>query len=196
MLGLDSRTPFGNSVLDGTVNLKQLPLTTLQQLYFKEMKKTEQPLIKKVKNKISLDEMKYAFTKWKERTTTSPSGRHLGHYKALTVSDGEDLNEGLKAFSLKMLSAYNVIINAALKLGTPLHRWEQSIVLMIEKEKNNHRINRLRVINIYEADYNLILKYFWPHKTTQFAERNELLGENQWGDDHCVMLIMLHLLMK
>ena len=58
---------------------------------------------------------------------------------------------------------------------------EQSIVLMIEKEKNNHRINRLRVINIYEADYNLILKYFWPHKTTQFAERNNLLGENHWG---------------
>ena len=73
LLGLDSRTPFGNSVLNGTVNLNQLPLTKLQQLYFKEMKKTEQPLIKKVKNKISLDEMKYAFTKWKEQTTTSPS---------------------------------------------------------------------------------------------------------------------------
>ena len=51
LLGLDSRTPFGKSVLDGTVNQTQLPLTTLQQLYFKEMKKTEQPLIKKVKTK-------------------------------------------------------------------------------------------------------------------------------------------------
>ena len=95
LLGLECRTPFGNSVLEGTVDLTQLPLTKLQQLYFKEMKKTEQPLIKKVKNKISLGEMKYAFTKWKERTTTSPSGRHLYlcHYKALTVSDGEDKNE-------------------------------------------------------------------------------------------------------
>ena len=65
--------------------------------------------------------MKYAFTKWKERTTTSPSGRHLGHYKVVTESDGEDNNEGLKAFSLEMLSAYNVIINTALKLGIPLH---------------------------------------------------------------------------
>ena len=76
--------------------------------------------------------MTYAFTKWKERTTTLPSGRHLGHYKALTVSDCEDKNEKMKAFSLEMLSTYNVIINTALALGTPLHRWEQSIVLMIE----------------------------------------------------------------
>ena len=51
------------------------------------------------------------------------------------------------------------------------------------KGKKNHIRNRLRVINIYEADYNLILKYFWPHKTTQFAERNNLLGEHQWGGE-------------
>ena len=135
------------------------------------MKQTEQPLIKKVKNKIILDEMTYAFTKWKERTTISPSGRHLGHYKALIVSDGEDKNEVIKPFSLKTLSAYNVIINAALALGTLLHRREQSIVLRIEKEKNNHRINRLRVINIYEADYNLILKYFWSHKNNSIRRK-------------------------
>ena len=85
------------------------------------MKKSEQPLIKTFKNKISLDEMIYVFTKWKERTTTLPSGRHLDHYKALTVSDGEDKNEVMKAFSLEMLSVYNVIINSALALETPLH---------------------------------------------------------------------------
>ena len=39
LLGLDSRTPFGNSVLEGTVDLSKLPLTKLQKLYFKEMKK-------------------------------------------------------------------------------------------------------------------------------------------------------------
>ena len=79
--------------------------------------------------------MTYAFTKWKEQTTTSLSERHLGHYKALTVYDGKDKNEELKAFSLEILSAYNVIIHAALVLGIPLHRWEQSIVLMIKKVK-------------------------------------------------------------
>ena len=32
LLGLDNRTPFGNSVLDGTIDLSQLPLIQLQQL--------------------------------------------------------------------------------------------------------------------------------------------------------------------
>ena len=64
------------------------------------------------------------------------------------------------SFSNEMLTTYNVTINSALVLGTPLQRWERSIVLMIEKKQNNHCINMLRVINIYEADYTLILKYF------------------------------------
>ena len=123
--------------------------------------------------------MKYAFIKCKERKTASSSGRHLSHYKALIVSDGEENNEEMKALSHEILSAYNVIINPALALGTPLDRWEQSILLMIEKEKNNHRINSLRVINIYPADYNLNFIYFWPHTTTQFEERNNLLSDNQ-----------------
>ena len=37
LLGLDSRIPFGNSVLEGTVDLSQLPLTKLQKLHFTEI---------------------------------------------------------------------------------------------------------------------------------------------------------------
>jgi hypothetical protein len=32
---------------------------------------------------ITYEEFKMGISKWKERTTTSPSGRHLGHYKLL-----------------------------------------------------------------------------------------------------------------
>ena len=57
---------------------------------------------------------------------------------------------------------------------------------MIKNDQHKHRINRFKVINIYETDYNLILKYFWPHKTTQFADWNNILDENQWdGRSRC-----------
>ena len=52
---------------------------------------------------------------------------------------------------------------------------------MIEKIPGNTKINKLRLINIYEADYNLIFKYVWPHKATHDAEQPNLLGETQWG---------------
>ena len=39
LLRLESRIPFGNSVLEGTVDITQLPLTNLKQLYFTKMKK-------------------------------------------------------------------------------------------------------------------------------------------------------------
>ena len=77
--------------------------------------------------------MKCIFAKWKERIITSLSDRYLGYYKSLIVSDGEDNNEVMIKFSNEILTIYNVIINSTLVLGTPLQRWERSIVLMIEK---------------------------------------------------------------
>ena len=42
------------------------------------------------------------------------------------------------------------------------------------------QINRLRIINFYEADHNLILKCFWPNKATHLTEESKTLGENTW----------------
>ena len=49
---------------------------------------------------------------------------------------------------------------------------------MIRKEPNNPKINKLRVLNKLEAEYNLVLKYHWPHQTTHYAEKKNL---GQWG---------------
>ena len=52
---------------------------------------------------------------------------------------------------------------------------------MIEKEKNNPRINRLIIINESEADYNVILQFVWSHQATHNAETQNMLVKNQWG---------------
>ena len=41
-------------------------------------------------------------------------------------------------------------------------------------------MNRLRVLNKYETDFNLVLKLFWPRLTTNHLEIRNLLGKNQW----------------
>ena len=77
-----------------------------------------------------------------------------------------------------MLSIHNIMINAPLATGTPLEQWTISEVIMIPKDKETTKVNRLRVINKYEADYNLILKYFWPKSVTKLSDRHKILGEN------------------
>ena len=65
--------------------------------------------------------MMNGFKKWLEKTTTSPSSRHLGHYKLFLTFDDEKDKE-LDDFNLEILAVYNTIINAVLTLGTLLTR--------------------------------------------------------------------------
>ena len=111
---------------------------------------------------ISIKYITNGLKKWRENTTTSPSGCHLGHYKALIIFDNEK-NKELEGFNCEMLTIYNTIINASIHLGTPLMRWKKSTAVMIEKIQGNTRINKLRLINIYEGYCNLLRKHFWSH---------------------------------
>lgn len=51
---------------------------------------------------------------------------------------------------------------------------------MIKKIQGSTKIKRLRLINVYEVYYNLILKYFWPHKATYHTYQHNLLDKTQW----------------
>ena len=50
---------------------------------------------------------------------------------------------------------------------------------MIENIPTVPQINKLRVINIYEADYNLMLKHSLPNKATKHVVKNKTISENQ-----------------
>ena len=57
--------------------------------------------------------------------------------------------------------------------------------ISILKKLGNDRIDKKRRINIYEADYNFILKYFWPQTSQDNAERKKILETNQfWGRNY------------
>ena len=91
---------------------------------------------------ITEDDIKKGFKSWKESTTTSPSGRHLGHYKAL-------IQDPL------LLTCMCKFLNIAISRGISIPRWCQAVNVLIEKDHGQPRINRLRIIHLFEADYNL-----------------------------------------
>ena len=43
--------------------------------------------------------------------------------------------------------------------GYPPKRWQQGLNIMLEKHQGNCRVDKLRTILLYEADFNMINKY-------------------------------------
>jgi hypothetical protein len=134
---------------------------------------------------ITLEEFQGKINSWRESTTTSPSGRHLGRYKALFAQGYLDSGtfQGAVPFEAKQYALASLImsvLNYCIRKTYVLERWKKIINVMIFKEPNNYKIHRLRVIHIYEADFNLILAVKW-RQLLRHADAKHLLNEGQYG---------------
>jgi hypothetical protein len=138
---------------------------------------------------LTLEEFTAKIQSWREATTTSPSGRHLGRYKALfgtsiyLLEPDDNGNGPFEQFLVKQkeIAALIVqIINFCIQHGHVLSRWTQIVNTMIFKDEGNYRIHRLRVIHIYEADFNLLLAVKW-RALLKFADRAGLINKGQFG---------------
>lgn len=133
-----------------------------------------------------IEEFKSKIQSWRESTTTSPSGRHLGRYKALfaqgaPAEDTESEHETLLATKQEAISKLILaLINYCLRNNHVLTRWKTIVNVMIPKEPQNLKIHRLRVIHIYEADFNLILAVKW-RQLLRHADARKVINEGQYG---------------
>jgi hypothetical protein len=132
---------------------------------------------------------------WSEGTTTSPSGLHLGHYKALIARHSFSTNvpndkltadfraqrDELNRIQAEIRRTHLLLVNYALERGYSYKRWRTVANTILFKDvDNNVKIHRTRVIHIYEADLNLCLGIKWQAAMHQ-AEDLQLLNEGQHG---------------
>ena len=71
---------------------------------------------------ISMQDIKVGYKKWKEKTSTSSSNRHLGHYKSLLAADGQSKKDQNNAASDTIWKIITTLINALITFSTPLTR--------------------------------------------------------------------------
>ena len=81
------------------------------------------------------------------------------------------------------------MIQIPLKFGFAPDRWMQSLNVMLEKDPGNPLLHRLRIIHLYEADFNWVLKQFWAKRMLHYGEKHEVLGEEQHGSRRTRMAI-------
>ena len=189
--GYCADTLEAQALLEGTYDPKHIDDPSVL-LLLNHMQQIQYLVDQNMAATITVDEFKGKLKVWRESTSTSPSGQHLGHYKALVarheysdVTD-EDASEDiakrneLDEIQGKLLRLRLQVINYALRNGYSYNRWKTIANSHILKEPGNVKIHRMRVIHIYEADYNLALGVKWK-QVLHKAEEALALNDGQFG---------------
>ena len=132
-------------ILEGNYTNDELDETT--QCLIKNLKKCTQ--LDEIKSELTLEEFQGKIKAWDERTTTSPSGVHLGHLKSYfaphSLEPGSDEANEWEDNRRMLLKIHLGLLNYALRLRYSFSRWKTIVNSMIEKDPGNPRIHRLRV---------------------------------------------------
>jgi hypothetical protein len=123
--------------------------------------------------------------KWDKHNTTSPSGIHLGHYDCIwrdaRLPADDPIHKEFQKKQDKLLFATVDLLNYALKHSYVFTRWKKVVNVMLQKDPGNPRIHRLRVIHLYEADYNLSLTAKWRQAMLHAEDNHLLLNDGLYG---------------
>ena len=116
---------------------------------------------------VQVKDFKEYVSKMAERKKTSPSGIHLGIYKALSQDP-------------ELLQIPFQIMSFALSSRIILPRWRQTHQLLLQKDPQPY-INRLRYITILEVDVQFIMKRCWAKKLQSEVDNGNLMSQQQYA---------------
>jgi hypothetical protein len=124
-----------------------------------------------------------------EKTPSSPSGRHVGHYLACT-----DLKDELSGL---LTSIHLAMMSIPLAEGFCPERWRRAIDIMLDKIPGVPRINKLRIIQLLEADLNLVFRSVFARNISKLVQDTMgIISEHQYGRSHqtCLTPVLNNLL--
>ena len=114
-----------------------------------------------------VEEYKETFSKTRENTACGPSGIHMGHWKAAL-----EINYLMKIHSFFIWSVFT--------FGHSYKRLEVSIHCMIQK-KDDPYSQKLRIIQLFEGDFNGALKYIIGRRLMKYVTKNNGFYEDIYG---------------
>ena len=134
-------------------------------LHMKRSSKIE----KEICTDTSFDDFRKFYRLATESTSSSPSGRHYGHFKALLQTDE------------KYMSAIHDILCIAVEHDIILHRWKPTISTLIEKIQGKPYIHKYRTIHIIESDIQFLSKQIYVLGMMKLADSLGLITDQQYG---------------
>ena len=117
---------------------------------------------------ITQEDCRVFWKRIKENTSSSPSGLHHGHWKAI-IHDPD----------MTQLTADHM--NLIILSGTAPARWGVALQVLLEKVAGNCSVSQLRSIQLYEADYNWLNKLVFHDRAMEALRRSGFLPEEHFS---------------
>jgi hypothetical protein len=172
-IGLLANTPSAKQILDGTYNFPPGtdPHTIKLLKHIGEVARRigHDP----IDVKISTEDYKKYWNKRKEKTSSSFSTLHFGHWKAAAS------NSTLATIHAKMTEI-------SFRTGSPLNRWTSGLSVMLEKIPGNISHDKLRAILLMEADFNFGNALLFGKRTVEAAVKHGVMSKEIFSrKNHC-----------
>jgi hypothetical protein len=159
-LGREVLSKDASALLDGTYDRDLEKLSDEASCWLKQLQR--QPFTNRpdgvISNAITTEEWIASWLKMRESTASGP-GRHYGHYKTAAVI--RKLPEDHEDYFPELAKTYAAMMSLPLKQEFAPKRWFSCIDAIIEKIPGRPIIEKLRIIMLYEADFNFVLKLIW-----------------------------------
>jgi hypothetical protein len=172
-LGHTGDTPMAEAILDGSFEHESLMdealAAILQQLRkHPNVQEIIQPIITEA-------DFKSAFKCVPENTASSFSGCGVHHYRACA----EGSEDGLAYIQSAIHAA---MMTVPLATGFCPERWKKVIDVMLEKTPGVVWSNKLRIIQLLEADLNQVLRKDFARNIAKLAKNNKgIISDHQYG---------------
>jgi hypothetical protein len=111
----------------------------------------------KIGTTITVHDFQTYWRKVNEKTSSSFSRLHFGHYKAASHSS-------------LLSSLHTAKLTACARMGVPLTRWSIGLTVLLEKICGNNFIHKMRAICLLEADFNYFNKTIFARRMTAPAK--------------------------
>ena len=185
-VGLFSETQFARDIIEGNeVEIPEIEyLDEQENMMLKQLiqsfsrPKNQNGTIEDLEWEYGPTQYRETFSKIRENIATGPSGLTMPVWKAA-------------CFDEELAEINAILIELPFKFGFTLERWKHVIHTMIPKSEKPY-INKLRNIQITEADYNGALKYIIGRQLRKYCENNGTSSDNTFGgrsEKNCIQML-------
>jgi hypothetical protein len=175
-LGHTGGTPMAEAIIDGTFEHDSLTDEALAAI-LKQLRKhpnvqeTIQPIITEA-------DFKSSFKCVPEKTASSFSGRGVHHYKVCAEGSYNGLSDIQSAIHATMMTV-------PLSIGFCPEQWKKAIDVMLDNIPGVVRSNKLRIIQLLEADLNQVLRIAFARNISKLAKNNKgIISDHQYDRSH------------